>query len=165
MQVVARPACAGEDPELFFPEDPAVVAEGWASYVEGNQRAADEYSALRALEVKFTPGGYGHDADSWLRYSRIADLETARMVAHLDGPVDDFIPAVVIPEEDAAGRYRTLSDFGNRQRVRQAKAICARCDLRSECLMRGLHEPFGIWGGKTERERSKLRGDLVGRAA
>ncbi|MDQ4213265.1 WhiB family transcriptional regulator [Microbacterium capsulatum] len=42
---------------------------------------------------------------------------------------------------------------------RHAKAICARCDVISECLEYALQhdERFGVWGGKSERERRKLK--------
>ena len=41
----------------------------------------------------------------------------------------------------------------------EAKAICARCPVRNECLEYALehHEKFGIWGGLSERERRRLR--------
>lgn len=43
--------------------------------------------------------------------------------------------------------------------AQQAKAICGRCDARSDCLLYALTagETFGIWGGTTESERRKLR--------
>lgn len=42
-----------------------------------------------------------------------------------------------------------------------AKSICAECGVSEECLEYSLlHEPFGIWGGKTERERKTLRRNL-----
>jgi WhiB family transcriptional regulator, redox-sensing transcriptional regulator len=39
-----------------------------------------------------------------------------------------------------------------------AKAICARCPVRSECLEYALRirEPHGIWGGLNEYERRAL---------
>lgn len=39
-----------------------------------------------------------------------------------------------------------------------AKGICARCPVKTECLMAALsrHER-GIWGGTSERERMKIR--------
>lgn len=42
---------------------------------------------------------------------------------------------------------------------RQAKRICAGCPVRQECLDYALEheEPFGVWGGLTEAERSVLR--------
>ena len=41
------------------------------------------------------------------------------------------------------------------KRESRAKAICARCEVRQECLdyALGIKEPHGIWGGLTERER------------
>lgn len=39
-----------------------------------------------------------------------------------------------------------------------AKTICKRCDVTEECLAYALrnNERFGIWGGKSERERRKM---------
>lgn len=43
--------------------------------------------------------------------------------------------------------------------TREAKFICASCEVRAECLEYALanDERFGIWGGLSERERRKLR--------
>ncbi|MGK2853767.1 MAG: WhiB family transcriptional regulator [Microbacteriaceae bacterium] len=43
--------------------------------------------------------------------------------------------------------------------TRDAKKICASCEVRSQCLDYALQndERFGIWGGLSERERRKLR--------
>jgi WhiB family redox-sensing transcriptional regulator len=43
--------------------------------------------------------------------------------------------------------------------VREAKRICAGCEVRAECLEYALaqDERFGIWGGLSERERRPLR--------
>lgn len=43
--------------------------------------------------------------------------------------------------------------------TREAKRICARCDVREECLEYALatDERFGIWGGLSERERRRLK--------
>lgn len=43
--------------------------------------------------------------------------------------------------------------------TREAKKVCASCDVRSECLDYALanDERFGIWGGLSERERRKLK--------
>lgn len=39
-----------------------------------------------------------------------------------------------------------------------AKAVCAKCTVREECLQWALdHESFGVWGGTTEKERILLR--------
>lgn len=43
--------------------------------------------------------------------------------------------------------------------TREAKATCATCDVRDQCLTYALEhdEPFGIWGGLSERERRRLK--------
>jgi WhiB family redox-sensing transcriptional regulator len=39
-----------------------------------------------------------------------------------------------------------------------AKSICKGCPHRTECAEWGIrNEHFGIWGGLSERERSKIR--------
>lgn len=40
-----------------------------------------------------------------------------------------------------------------------AKAICAGCTVRAECLEHSMTQPerFGIWGGLSERERRRIR--------
>ena len=43
--------------------------------------------------------------------------------------------------------------------TREAKKVCASCEVRAECLDYALanDERFGIWGGLSERERRKLK--------
>lgn len=43
--------------------------------------------------------------------------------------------------------------------TREAKKVCRNCEVRQECLEYALQhdERFGIWGGKSERERRALR--------
>lgn len=40
-----------------------------------------------------------------------------------------------------------------------AKAVCAQCPVKDECLETALRdgERFGVWGGKSERERRRIR--------
>lgn len=40
----------------------------------------------------------------------------------------------------------------------QAKAICADCPVREQCLEHALRTPeqYGIWGGMTPRERRRM---------
>lgn len=37
------------------------------------------------------------------------------------------------------------------------KKICAGCDVRDECLLYGLDEPYGLWGGYSPPERRAMR--------
>lgn len=47
-------------------------------------------------------------------------------------------------------------------RETKAKAVCAECPVRTECLEWALdaEEPFGIWGGQSELDRKHI---LAGR--
>lgn len=47
--------------------------------------------------------------------------------------------------------------------TRQAKRVCAGCEVRAECLGYALEhdERFGVWGGMSERERRELRRGAV----
>jgi WhiB family redox-sensing transcriptional regulator len=43
--------------------------------------------------------------------------------------------------------------------VAEAKTVCARCEVRRECLAFALatRQPYGIWGGTSPDERTVLR--------
>lgn len=45
------------------------------------------------------------------------------------------------------------------EQIRMAKAICATCDVKTECLEYavGTNQIAGIWGGLTEDERKPVR--------
>jgi len=47
--------------------------------------------------------------------------------------------------------------------TREAKKVCTGCEVRAECLEYALEhdERFGIWGGLSERERRKLKRQVV----
>lgn len=52
---------------------------------------------------------------------------------------------------------------GDSSRLEQARAICAGCPVRAECLADVLAAPmpggrsYGIWGGMSEKQRRGLR--------
>lgn len=46
-----------------------------------------------------------------------------------------------------------------------AKAICARCPIRRQCLDEHRHERFGVWGGTTPEERGFRSGAGAGISA
>jgi hypothetical protein len=46
----------------------------------------------------------------------------------------------------------------NERDTAEAVLICSKCEQQHHCLEYSLrHEPYGIWGGKTELERANLR--------
>lgn len=53
--------------------------------------------------------------------------------------------------------------------TREAKGVCAGCEVKEDCLEYALRngEKFGIWGGLSERERRRIRRQraLAARAA
>lgn len=59
----------------------------------------------------------------------------------------DINPTVFFPEQ------------GDNLGVQAAKAICATCPVRIECLDYAVDnvEQFGIWGGTTMRQRQRIR--------
>lgn len=61
-------------------------------------------------------------------------------------------PTIFYPEHGAPGLQQT---------IRQAKAICALCEVQQQCLDYALrNEAMGIWGGKTDKERRQIRSRL-----
>ena len=47
--------------------------------------------------------------------------------------------------------------YDNRPQILEAKAVCARCRVRAECLEYGLESRHGVWGGTTLSERRRIR--------
>jgi WhiB family redox-sensing transcriptional regulator len=45
--------------------------------------------------------------------------------------------------------------------TREPKKVCMACEVRTKCLEYALDndERYGIWGGKSERERRKIKRD------
>ena len=56
-------------------------------------------------------------------------------------------------ERGESGNYKKTQED-----TAKAVIICLTCSVSDDCLEYSLrHEPWGIWGGKTELERSKIR--------
>ncbi|MPZ53418.1 MAG: WhiB family transcriptional regulator [Acidimicrobiia bacterium] len=73
------------------------------------------------------------------------------------------IPSRRVPLELAECRDESVESFfasnASSSNVQHAKMICARCEVREECLAYALETPqiYGIWGGLTADERVLLR--------
>ena len=75
----------------------------------------------------------------------------------------DGRPALALLGRLPVGRSRSVLPGSSSGRsiaqVAEAKAVCAGCRVRYECLAFALrtHQAHGIWGGLTEQERFPLR--------
>jgi WhiB family redox-sensing transcriptional regulator len=88
----------------------------------------------------------------------------------VDGPVG-LEELVDRPEWMASGACRGADAGrffpGRGQDVRPAKALCARCPVRADCLEYALADTGlqGIWGGTSARERRQIRFRFTRRSA
>ena len=55
--------------------------------------------------------------------------------------------------------YPEIGTKGAAEQVKNVKTFCALCSVSAECLQTAIanDEQFGIWGGLTPKERSKVR--------
>ncbi len=86
-------------------------------------------------QIGIPEAGQDSQASSWRFQARCADQDP-----DLFFPVGSSGPAL-------------------RQTLR-AKAVCAQCPVRAECLEWALdtRQPHGVWGGLDEHERERLQG-------
>ena len=57
-----------------------------------------------------------------------------------------------------SGQVELFYSETSKIKTARAKAICSKCDVRSECLSYAVeNELHGIWGGTTGNERRKMR--------
>jgi len=93
--------------------------------------------ATRSARPRTGPGPYPGADDQWQERSA---CRTAN-------------PALFFAPENEGNHQR-------RFRETAAKAICAHCPVRALCRAYAVQadEPYGIWGGTTERERQEKRG-------
>lgn len=50
-----------------------------------------------------------------------------------------------------------ISTFYSREKTREARGVCRDCPVRYRCLTEHLDEQFGVWGGHSKDERSRIR--------
>ena len=63
------------------------------------------------------------------------------------------VPEVFFPED-----FNNQGDHHMRvMALETAKEICMRCPVIAKCLLVGMQEDFGIWGGATPDQRKKLK--------
>lgn len=113
------------------------------------------------------PAGDSPDADvldadaavpGWRSRSAVDRIPLARLP--IRSPGRGRLPSSKWLEKAAcAGVDPELFFPGRGESTREARAICAGCEVRATCLEHALDagEKFGIWGGKSERERRRIR--------
>lgn len=84
-----------------------------------------------------------------------------------DGAAGPFLAALASPGASTAWQEYALcaqvdpdAFFVEKgQSTRPAKKVCAGCFVQAECLDYALErdERFGVWGGKSERERRRIK--------
>ncbi|WP_442965871.1 WhiB family transcriptional regulator [Pseudonocardia sp. HH130630-07] len=103
----------------------------------------------------------GHDGPGVS--AELSDHDRAAQVLDLKGLLLDEVPGDEVPDwQERALCAQTDPEAFFPEKggsTREAKRICAGCEVRAECLEYALaqDERFGIWGGLSERERRRLR--------
>lgn len=101
--------------------------------------------------------------DGWAMEREFADLDAlARLMARPAEDAEPWQAQALCAQTDPEAFF---PDKGGSTRA--AKAVCARCPVRAECLAFALEndERFGVWGGLSERERRQLRARQAGSGA
>ena len=62
---------------------------------------------------------------------------------------EDWFPVLTTDGVTPEAAIRNLED--------RAAALCAGCPLREQCLVDGLSEDFGVWGGEAPHQRRARR--------
>ena len=72
---------------------------------------------------------------------------------------DDWRSLGACQHEDPELFFPIVPTGPGMQQVSQAKAICARCQVRAECLSFAIEtvQDHGVWGGTSEEERRAMR--------
>jgi WhiB family transcriptional regulator, redox-sensing transcriptional regulator len=91
--------------------------------------------------------------------ARLPDLVPVRYSRMPGSPFSSSRGAAACQSADP-DLFFPISDCGPaEEQTAKAKAICATCRIRRECLAFALRteQTYGIWGGSTEHERAAMR--------
>ena len=107
----------------------------------------DDYDP--AMHRGFKDVLYGTHPGAPVRLTDVQDLHSPAMAWIDEAPCSEVDPEIFFPGQ------------GEHAKAEKAKAICARCPFRQECLEYALATPqaddWGIWGGTAESERRIIR--------
>ncbi len=124
---------------INYEEELAIVA---ADQRQRRQRSVIAQKIVRVSPVRTIPAQNSSPLNK-PHQARKADSEEKLDVACRNEDPELFFSVGKMPEKQAE----------------QAKAICRRCKVIDWCLEYALKEDmrYGVWGGKTEEERSKMK--------
>lgn len=81
---------------------------------------------------------------------------TTKVAAPVGGACKGEPTELWFPKNWVGMKMKELAEY--RENINKAISICNTCPIIDKCLEYSLaNEPFGIWGGKTEQERSDIR--------
>jgi WhiB family redox-sensing transcriptional regulator len=94
---------------------------------------------IGVVGMLYTQGGPGPIAAAW--------------EWQLSGSCRKVDPALFFHPEGERGPARALREVA-------AKGVCATCPVLRQCRLHALHthEPYGVWGGLSERDREVIYG-------
>jgi len=111
-----------------------------------------------ALAHRLLNGGYRWEtgeSETEARRRELKEYLRTRLLTHQEPWMDDALCKQVDPELWFPEKGQTAAE---------AKAVCALCSVKAECLQYSLknRERFGVWGAVAERDRRKmLNGDAA----
>lgn len=141
----------------------ARAAKTWATR-RANKLAAQRIVEQQALLISTAAQ---HARQKVIMADRRREAERRREIAHSPGaatligmPTESWVDEAVCAQTDPDLFFPEKGGS-----TRQAKKVCLGCPVRQRCLdwaMRPEHEErFGIWGGKSERERSRMARNIA----
>lgn len=107
----------------------------------------DQLQHLLACRRAVTP-----EVSAWMMSSRSVDQSLPDLTKLLGRPA--WMKRAACRGQDPALFFPSIGE-----RTDRAKAICAGCKVREECLEYALADPesAGVWAGISERERRRMR--------
>lgn len=120
---------------------------------ESYRELAREYRVdQQGLANRLRNGGYRFDTGETERAARLREMRqhlSTKLLTYAEPWMADAICAQTDPEVFYPERGESIAD---------AKRICLGCPVRETCLEWALEhkERFGVFGGKSERERRKI---------
>lgn len=144
------------DTSVTLVQDQAGVSTGDNGNGNGNGSShastdTSSYTITHLYALPFilsSPSSLTPNSPAWWKLAACSGYQSTRTMPtdpEADPPTDIFFP-----------------ERGEKEAVVQAKRICASCPVRLPCLIDGLRESYGVFGGYTVIEREEIRRQVKG---